>query len=393
MVALFMKQTILAVASELKGLPYLLECKRQGFHVVVLMNERLKNEPWPWESIDEHFCMPEVRKQPDMTYAVSYLARDRHIQRIVALDDYDVETVAALREHLRLPGMGDSSARLFRDKLANRSVLKQAEIREPGFCGIFNFDELRSFMAQIPAPWVLKPRMLAGSEGISKVHESEALWRKLDELGDQRSFYLIEQFIPGEVYHVDALVWQGEVVFSLVSQYGVPPMTALQGRGVFSTRVLARNHVDAVSLRALNEQVVKALGRQYGPTHTEFIKADHDGQFYFLETAARVGGGNIEKLIEAASDLVIWQEAARIDLAELKGESYKLPEIRDGYAGLIAAPSRQPFADTSGFTEAEIFFRPRSEEFVSLVLKTESFEATERLLADIAKRFQEDFMP
>jgi biotin carboxylase len=101
-----------------------------------------------------------------------------------------------------------------------------------------------------------------------------------------------------------------------------------------------------VQLRALNERVIKALGRAYGPTHTEFIRAHETGQYYFLETAARVGGGNIEKLIEAATDVPIWQEAARIDLAELRGEMYQLPPLREGYAGLIAAPSKVPFADT-----------------------------------------------
>ena len=302
--------TILALASELKGLPFIEECKRQGCNVLVLMNERLKEEPWPWESIDEHFEMPDIRIQPDVTYGVSYLARDRHIDRIIALDDYDVETAAALREHLRLDGMGDSAARLFRDKLANRTQIRQAGINEPNFTGIFNYDKLRTFMSDNDAPWVLKPRTLAGSEGIQKLQDSEALWRALDELGDQKSHYLLEDFVPGEVYHVDALVWRGEVVFSLVSQYGVPPMAALQGRGVFSTRVLPREHEDAVALRRINEQVITALGRNNGPTHTEFIKAHQDNNFYFLETAARVGGGNIEKLIEAATDLVIWQEAA-----------------------------------------------------------------------------------
>jgi biotin carboxylase len=385
--------SILALASELKGLPYLQECSRQGCHVVVVMNERLKDEPWPWDAIDEHFAMPEVRKQPDITYAVSYLARDRHFERIIALDDYDVETAAALREHLRLDGMGESAARLFRDKLANRMQIIRAGIREPAFTGIFNFDDLREFMAKVPSPWVLKPRMLAGSEGIRKLYASEQLWRSLDELGDQKSYYLLEQFLPGDVYHVDALVWQKEVVFSLVSKYGVPPMAALQGRGVFSTRVLPRDSEEAVNLRDLNQQVIKALGRTNGPTHTEFIRAHADGEFYFLETAARVGGGNIEKLIEAATGLVIWQEAARIDLADLQATDYQVPAVAEGYAGLIAAPAKIPFADTSSYTEPEIKFRPRSNEFVSLVVGSDRFERIEELLAQYAARFQQDFMP
>jgi biotin carboxylase len=223
--------TILALASEYKGIPFLQECKRQGCHVIVVCTAKYKDEPWPHDSIDEFYDMPDVRIQPDITHAVSYLARGRHIDRIIALDDYDVENAAALREHLRLPGMGDSAARLFRDKLAMRVRAQQKGVNVPAFTGIINYDDLRHFMGTINPPWVFKPRMLAGSEGIRKFHHSEELWRTLDELGDKQSYFLLEQFIPGEVFHVDGLVWQGEVVFSLVSQYGVPPMTALQGRG------------------------------------------------------------------------------------------------------------------------------------------------------------------
>ncbi|MCA9942135.1 MAG: hypothetical protein KC449_01575, partial [Anaerolineales bacterium] len=113
--------TILAIASECKGIPYLLEAKAQGARVLLLVAEAAAHNPdWPMEAIAERFIMPDVSKQPDVTYAVSYLARTERIDRIVALDDYDVATAASLREHLRLPGMGETTARHFRDKLAMR---------------------------------------------------------------------------------------------------------------------------------------------------------------------------------------------------------------------------------------------------------------------------------
>ncbi|MCA9981440.1 MAG: ATP-grasp domain-containing protein [Anaerolineales bacterium] len=383
--------TILALASEYKGIPLLEEFKRQGCHVIVVATAEHKNEPWPHDSIDEFFDMPDVRIQPDITHAVSYLARDRHIDRIIALDDYDVETAAALREHLRLDGMGDTAARLFRDKLAMRVQARRKGLNVPAFTGIFNYDDLREFMDNTNPPWVFKPRLLAGSEGIRKLHHSEELWRTLDEMGDRQSYHLLEQFIPGDVFHVDGLVWQGEGVFSLVSQYGVPPMTALQGRGVFTTRVLPRDSHEAVALRELNERVVKAMGRTNGPTHTEFIRAE-DGTYYFLETAARVGGGNIERLVEAATGLVIWQEAARIELADIRGDDYQVPPVREDYAGLIAAPSHTPYADLSAYTDPEIYYRPRSAEFVSLIVGSPSQARVEELLAQYAQRFAHDFM-
>ena len=48
-----------------------------------------------------------------MINAVSYLARSQVIDRIVALDEFDIEMAASLREHLRIPGMGETTSQLF----------------------------------------------------------------------------------------------------------------------------------------------------------------------------------------------------------------------------------------------------------------------------------------
>jgi hypothetical protein len=55
--------------------------------------------------------MPELSKVEEDIRGVSFLARTQIIDRIAALDDYDVWTAAALREHLRIFGMGDSTVR------------------------------------------------------------------------------------------------------------------------------------------------------------------------------------------------------------------------------------------------------------------------------------------
>ena len=127
-----------------------------------------------------------------MLLGLSHLAKTERIDRIVPLDDFDVERAATLREHLRVPGMGDTTARYFRDKLAMRSKARNAGLAVPDFIHILNYDNLREFMDRVPAPWVLKPRTMAGSIGIKKMHNAEELWRSLDTLGDQQSFYLLE---------------------------------------------------------------------------------------------------------------------------------------------------------------------------------------------------------
>ena len=214
--------TILCMTSFEKGQPFLREAHRLGWHVILVTKESLRDADWPREAIDQVFLMPDLTVRPHMINAVSWLARSHDIRRLVALDEFDLEMAAALREHLRLPGMGETVTRHFRDKLAMRLRTAAKEIRVPAFSPIFYHEALRDFMARVPPPWMLKPRSSASAIGIRKIHASDELWPILDQLGDEQSHYLLEQFLPGEVYHVDSIVTGKKVVFAATSRYGAP---------------------------------------------------------------------------------------------------------------------------------------------------------------------------
>jgi biotin carboxylase len=384
--------TILCLASEYKGLPFIEEAHRLGARILLLVKEKVADNAWPFTKIDGFFKMPDLFTQPDITYAVSYLARSHKIDRIVALDDYDVATAASLREHLRLPGMNESTARHFRDKLAMRVKARQSGMAVPDFSGVFNYDDLRDFMQRVPPPWVLKPRFEAGSRGIRKLHQAEEVWPALDELGDQQSYFLLEQFLPGDVYHVDSLIWDGEPLFTLVSKYGAPPLSITQSGGIFITRTLARGSVDSQALVAANKVILRSLGHERGAAHTEFIRAAAGNQFYFLETAARVGGANIDRMVKAASGIELWAEAARIEIAAIQGENYQLPTHRQDYAGLIICLAQQEFPDTSSYTDPEIVWRLEKPYHAGLLVASAEAQRVESLLNEYNGRFARDFL-
>ena len=285
--------TILCLASYEKGHDFIRECKRQGAQVLLLTSLSLEHKAqWPREDIDEIFYMPDKDGQwnrQDTLNAVSYLARTRSIARIVPLDDFDVEVAALLREHLRMPGMGESTARHFRDKLAMRMEASKAGIRVPRFIHILHHESVAVFIRNVEPPWVLKPRSMAGAIGIKKVRNAEELWKLVDDLGDLQSHYLLEQFIPGDVYHVDTIVSNGRVLFASASGYGRPPMEVSHEGGVFLTRILNRTSEVTDRLLDMNSRVMAALGMKQGVSHTEFIRGHHNNEVYFLETSARVG--------------------------------------------------------------------------------------------------------
>jgi biotin carboxylase len=384
--------TLLCLASYFKGAAFLRAAKRLGCTVLLLAKESFKDEAWPRESLDEVYFMPELSKRPDITYAVSYLARTHAIDQIVALDDYDVETAAHLREHLRLPGLGDSLARHFRDKLAMRTRARDQGVPVPEFTGVFNHPRLRDFMARVSPPWLLKPRSEASSMGIKRIERADDLWPVLDALGDQQSFFLLEQFIPGDVFHVDGLVSDGEVLFAAPHQYAQPPMRVYQGGGVFITRSLDRQAADAPALLALNRQVLGALGMVRGATHAEYIKAQADGRLYFLECAARVGGANIAEAVQYASGINLWEEWAKIEVAYLRGERYQLPQPRAGHAGVINCLARQEWPDLSGYDDPEVVWRLKKKFHAGLIVASPDPKRVQSLLDEYGRRFADDFL-
>ena len=382
--------TVLCIASYEKGQEFIRQCKREGCHVILLTASGLEQADWPMESIDELFSMPDLTKVNDVINGVSYLARSHTIDRIVALDDYDVWTAAALREHMRLPGMGDSTVRYFRDKLAMRVQAQAHSIPVPDFVPVFNYENIRAFLERVPGPWLLKPRAEASTIGITKINRPEELWERLNTLGDKQSFYVLERYLPGEVYHVDSLVNNGEVVFAEAHRYARPPLDVYHEGGVSSTRTLERGSADEQRLQELNRQVLSAFGMERGASHMEFIKGRADGQFYFLETAARVGGANIVDLIEAATGINLWREWARIELATPE-HPYQLPERRQDYAGVIVTLARQEYPDTSAYQNAEIVWRMNKRHHVGFVVASPDYARVQSLLDEYMRRFVEDF--
>jgi biotin carboxylase len=383
--------TILSVSSYEKGQEFLRTCKNLGCTVYLLTVEKLRNADWPRDVIDEMFFMPDELPLIDLIHAVSYAARSRHIDRIVALDEFDMENVAALREHLRLPGIGLTTVRFFRDKLAMRAQARECGILVPEFTHILNYDDLREFMARVPGPWLLKPRSQASGIGMKKIESPEGLWPWLEQLGDRQSEYLLEQFIPGSVFHVDGIVSDGAVLFAEAHTYGSPPLDVSHRGGVFTTRTMQRDSADALALKALHVNLIQDLGLARGVTHAEFLKGHSDSRFYFLEIAARVGGAYISNMVETATGINLWREWAKLEVTAGK-LPYQLPQTRQDYAGVIVSLARQQEPDTSAYSDPEIVYRINKYHHAGFVLKSPSAARIEQLLASYSQRFASDFL-
>jgi biotin carboxylase len=383
--------TILCISTYEKGQPFIQEVARLGVNVILLTVDKLEHADWPRESISKLVTMPENLTPQQVLNTVSYLARENRFDRIVPLDEFDLEVAALLREHMRLPGMGETLTRHFRDKLAMRVRARQCGVPVPEFTSVFNHNDTRSFLRHVPGPWLLKPRTNASAIGIRKIETPDALWPILDELGDLQSHYLLERFVPGEIFHVEGITWDRKVLFSSAYKYGKPPMQTMHQGGVFTTRTLDRDGEEAIALREIHARTLKALGMVNGVTHSEFIRSYAEGKYYFLETAARVGGAFIAEVAEFASGINPWVEWARIEVAALFHMEYALPKPKQRYAGSVICLARQEQPDTSGYSASEVVWRLNRHHHAGLILCADSAERVETLVHEYSDRFFEEF--
>jgi len=385
-------ERLLCISSYEKGQDFMRQCAEMGVKPTLLTVDKLRDADWPREALEEMATMPAGLSSEQILNTVAWMARGRRYDRIVALDEFDLETAAQVREHLRIRGMGVTATAYYRDKLAMRIGAQESGFLVPEFCRVLNYDELRAYMDHVPGPWLLKPRAEASALGIRKIENPEQLWRALDDLGDRQSFFLMEQFVPGDIFHVDSVVSEGKVVFSVAHQYGRPPMQVMHEGGVFTTRTVDRTSSDWAALTALNSNLAPSLGMVRGVTHAEYIKAHADGRFYFLEIAARVGGAFISDLVQASTGVNLWREWARLEVANLRGEAYVLPPTFESYAGSVLCLAQTAEPDTAAFDAPEIVYRMKKHHHAGLIVKSEDPNRVRELLEEYSNEFARRFL-
>ena len=387
---------VICFATFFKGGDFMRECHARGCRVTLITKEKMLEEDWPRDVLDELFAVPNDAPVELFLDLVSHLASTGKPDRIIALEEFDVVIAALAREHLCISGMNSVTAKTFRDKLSMSVKARDAGIRVPEFVPAINHNEIREYLERVPPPWVLKPRSDVSAIGIRKIDLADEVWPLLeamnqrDALRERASYYLLSKFILGEVFHVDSLVENSRVVFAGVNKYGRPPLTVAHGGGAYVSQTIEYGSEDQRRLLDINRRLIKAMGMHTGATHAEFIKSEADGEFYFLEIAARVGGAYIADVLEAASGINLWREWARLEVGGANPSKRLRP--RKEYAGIILSLARQECPDTSAYDDKEIVYRVKKKHHVGLIVRAKKRERVSELLDNYARRFADDFV-
>lgn len=197
-----------------------------------------------------------------------------------------------LRTMLGIKGQSYESGLLFRNKVLMKERLQSAGVRVPNFKKIETAADVYTFIQSSGFPIVIKPVYGSGSVDTAVLtNRQEMLGFLSNGLQDHLE---VESFIEGDMYHIDGLILEGEVVLSWPSRY-INGCLAFQ-----SGRFLASNQLEPANPLAsrLTSFVQKALDALPVPEtmtfHAEVFHTPED-ELVFCEIASRTGGAMVRE--------------------------------------------------------------------------------------------------
>lgn len=264
---------------------------------------------------------------------------------IIAVAERDIYRASQLREKLGLKGQTFRSACQYRNKVMMKEIARKAGILTPEFLELKSNFHLVEFSRKHPFPIVVKPIDSAGSMGTIVLEKKSDLKRLLTK--GIPPYSQAETFVEGEMYHIDGLVYHGEVVFITVSKYSSSCLAFHEG-GFTGSYLIDQKSKLAKRLVQETEKLISVLDTPLHTTfHAEFFHTPTD-EIVLCEIASRTGGGRVNIILEKAFGFNITKSMIYAQL----GLPIKLPNFKKGVNPAI-------------FT-GHALLPPRRGEFVSI---------------------------
>lgn len=269
-------------------------------------------------------------------------ARVRPFSAIIGTDDASTELAANASRVLGLRHNPIDAVRLARRKDLARERLAQCGVPVPWHRKL---DLNRSLAAQIegiPYPCVLKPVALAASRGVIRADNPDALRRAVARIctilsqvkdAEERSYLLVEQFIPGAEIAVEGLLTGGQLQILAIFDKPDP----LDGPFFEETYYVTPTRLSGEAQSLLKQRLsdaCRAYGLREGPVHAE-CRVNREG-VWILEVAARTIGGLCGRLLRFGTGLGLEE----IVLAHAMGEKVET-RLEEGGAGVLMIPIPQ----------------------------------------------------
>jgi hypothetical protein len=278
------------------------------------------------------------------------LHKEVRFSHVVAPSEFDLLRAAKLRQRLGLPGQSPASALAFRDKILMKELVAKAGLRVPRARRVHNAVDVIEFVEEHGYPVVTKP--VAGASGVNTwILRSRADLEAMLQAGLSASLETspdleVEEFVEGDLYHVNGLWLEGKPAAIWPSSYlGVDHLTRLHGPvlgGLAASCTLSPSNPLSARLNRFVEDVLKALPTPPATTFHAEVFHTRDDEIVLCEVASRTAGASIHVQFYHALGLDLARALVRVQAG--------LPVFTEGVScraepsplvGLLVIPSRE----------------------------------------------------
>lgn len=264
------------------------------------------------KDINQFIYFEKYNDDEELENLVIKLHQQEKFDLLIALSEKDILRVAKLRELLGIQGQNYFSALLYRDKYIMKQFAKIIGLNVPEFSTFSEPCELMEKVSKIGFPILIKPLSKSGSEGVQVLKNKEEYDDYLEKKSLWGENYDVEQFILGDMYHVDGIVENNELKFVSVSKYwnslgkSTTLMESTQNTTItFADFTINKSDWEFLLLKGETKKFVEKSNFNNGTIHAEFIISEKDKTPYFIEIASRTGGLMISDTIEKKYGIIM----------------------------------------------------------------------------------------
>ena len=250
------------------------------------------------------------------------------IAGVVANDEFGLLPAALATTQIGLPGASLRGVYNTRDKFHMRRILEEAGLGQLRYAVCRDLAEAQAFLEAVGGAIILKPVTGTGSEGVSRVANSEELAIAFQVAASSAGFtgILCEEFIDGPEVSLEGYCVNGRFVAVALTD------KITDDRFLELGHQQPSSHPQSVFDAATDVagRVLAALGVENGVTHTEFRISPSRGPV-LIETHTRMGGDYIHVLTALTTGV----DLADVMVAFSLGETVDARPVPQGRAAAI----------------------------------------------------------
>lgn len=303
-----------------------------GYTVLMVCNENIYSQ---YKHIFPNiFPVKEYNDKDHLyNYINQHIVPNFKLNYIIALSENDLILAGKLRDKLGIQGQSEYQAKIFRNKFLMKNILKHSYSEYLGYFDIcHNENDLIKASKNVKTPFIIKPLASSGSIGVELVQH-------LSRVKEKNITYplLIEEYIQGDMYHIDGLFSENKIQYISISKYINGCLAFNKGTFLGSIPIEKK---DPNYNRILNvaSHIIHAFPfPKISTFHLEVFNCS-DGKIRFCEIASRTGGANINQCVQLNLGVNITELWVKGSLGDIE---YPKVNITSDKYGFMLYPSKQ----------------------------------------------------